>query len=135
MVKKIVLFSICTVVILSMSSCASIMTGAKNSRNNHEVLIEGNVSEPVTITTSYKEYKVVQLPKFVEIDRHKIDGQHIKIESPNYVYQDIVLQKKLNGWVWGNLFLPTIPGILIDIWSNNVVKPKESRYEVKFQPK
>lgn len=92
--KKVLLFSICTVVILSMSSCASLVLGQYNPRNNPEVVIEGNVSEPVTITTSYKKYKDVRLPQRVEIDRHKIDGQHIKIESSNYVYQDIVIKKK-----------------------------------------
>ena len=118
-----------------MSSCASLVLGQYNPRNNPEVVIEGNVSEPVTITTSYKKYKDVRLPQRVEIDRHKIDGQHIKIESSNYVYQDIVIKKKRNPWTICNFLLVGVPGWLIDMWSNNVSIPTKSSYELEYQPK
>lgn len=128
--KKVLMFSICTAVLLSIQSCATIFTNG-----NPKILIEGDVSEPVTIKTDIQEYPNVTLPAYVEVDRHRIDGKRIKIESPNYVYQDIVLQKKIEGWTWGNIFIGGVFGWCIDMATNCVSKPRKSNFELKYQPK
>jgi len=133
MIKRLLLFSICTVVILLTTSCASLIPSAYGAYNP-KVVIEGEVFEPVTIITQAKIYKDVSLPIMVDINPYKINGQHIQIQSPNYVYQDIVLQTKINGWTWANA-LNCFVGVFVDMGTNCVVKPKESKYKVVYQPK
>ena len=128
--KKLFVMSISAIIMLSMSSCATIFAGG-----NPKILVEGNVSEPVTITTDKQVYSNVTLPAYVEVQRHKIDGKRIKIESPNYVYHDIVLQKKIEEWTWGNILIGGVVGWCIDMGTNCVSKPRETRFEVKAQPK
>ena len=113
-----------------LSSCATIFAGG-----SPKILIEGNVDEPVTITTDKQVYNNVSLPAIVEVKRHAIDGKTIHIESEHYKFNDIVLQKKLEGWTWGNIFIGGVPGWLIDMGTNCVSKPRKIQYDVTPQPK
>jgi hypothetical protein len=61
---------------MSLSSCATIVSGGAPS-----ITINGNVNEPVNITTTKQTYSSVTLPAVVQVDRHKLDGQRIKITS------------------------------------------------------
>ena len=104
--------------IMTLTSCATLFDGG-----SPKILLEGwGVDEPVTITTEKKVYENVKLPATVEVKRHKIDGQRISIQSENYMFQDIVLQKKVNGWC-------------VDMGTNCVSKPKESKYTVVYKHK
>jgi len=113
-----------------LSSCATLFAGG-----SPKILIEGNVDEPVTITTDKQVYNNVSLPAIVEVKRHAIDGKRIHIESEHYKFNDIVLQKKLEGWTWGNIFIGGVPGWLIDMGTNCVSKPRKIQYDVTPQPK
>ena len=93
------------------------------------------MDEPVTITTDKQVYNNVSLPAIVEVKRHAIDGKRIHIESEHYKFNDIVLQKKLEGWTWGNIFIGGVPGWLIDMGTNCVSKPRKIQYDVTPQPK
>ena len=128
--KKVFVAIASVVIMLSMSSCATLFAGG-----SPKILLEGDVKEPVTITTDKQVYKDVTLPMMVEVNRHKIEGKRIKIESPNFVYQDIILQKKIEGWTWGNIAIGGIIGWCIDMATNCVSKPRQNKYEIKAQPK
>ena len=94
------------VVAIMFSSCATIVSGG-----NPSILISSSmVDEPVTITTSYNKYEKVDLPATVKVKRHQLDGQRIKIESENYKFDDIVLQKAVNSWTFGNILIGGLIG-------------------------
>lgn len=51
-----------------LSSCATIVSGGAPS-----ITINGNVTEPVTITTEKETYPKVSLPAVVKVNRHQND--------------------------------------------------------------
>lgn len=106
-------------VITSLSSCASILSGVRSN-----IYIDGEVDEPVTITSSFKTYEDVQLPTIVEVNRRKLDGQHVKISSEHHSFDDIVLERTFNYWalVGG--------GIAIDMQTNAVSMPKYDQFHI-----
>lgn len=111
-------------------SCATIVTGTKPT-----VIISGDTNEPVTIRTSYKTYENVMLPTQVQVRRKHLSGQHISISSENYTYQDIMIDKKTNGWAWGNLALGGFIGWFIDLGTNAVSEPRQKEYKIHGVPK
>ena len=99
------------------------------------MLIEGNVDEPVNITTDKQVYDNVKLPAMVEVKRHAIEGKRIQITSEHYNFNDIVLQKKIEGWTWGNIAIGGLIGWAIDMGTNCVSKPKQTQYTITPLPK
>ena len=67
---------------LLLSSCATIVSGGSPT-----ITIDGNVREPVTITTTKQTYPNVTLPYVVKVNRHKIDGQRIYVQSETTRYK------------------------------------------------
>lgn len=121
---------IATVVSMFFSSCATIVSGGAPS-----ITINGNVNEPVNITTTKQTYPGVTLPAVVQVDRHKLDGQRIKITSEHYNFSDIILSKTVNGWAFGNILLGGFIGWGVDLGTNCVVKPAQTVFDVQPQPK
>lgn len=115
---------------LLMSSCATIVSGGDPS-----ITIDGNVDEPVNITTSRQTYQRVFLPAVVRVNRHKLDGQRIHITSENYQFNDIILEKSVNGWAFGNILLGGLIGWGVDLGTNSVSKPSQTHFFVQPQPK
>lgn len=107
------------------SSCATIVSGTTS-----KIYIDGEVDEPVTIVTSKDEYKDVTLPTTVEVKRRHLDGQHIQITSENHEFQDIVLQKTINPWAFGNLIIYGLP-LGVDLASNAVSTPKYQYFYIQ----
>lgn len=115
---------------LLLSSCATIVSGGDPS-----ITINGNVDEPVNITTKKQTYQGVSLPAVVKVDRHKLDGQRIHITSENYTFNDIILEKSVNGWAFGNILLGGLIGWGVDLGTNCVSKPTQTQFFVQPQPK
>lgn len=113
-----------------LSSCATIVSGGAPS-----ITINGNVNEPVNITTSKQTYQGVSLPAVVKVNRHKLDGQRIQITSENYVFNDIILEKSVNGWAFGNILIGGLIGWGVDLGTNCVSKPAQTQFYVQPQPK
>lgn len=109
----------------TLTSCATIVTGT-----TPKVTINGNTKEPVDITTSYMTYTNVTLPTTVKIKRKHLDGQTIKISSPNYKYRDIMIQKETNSWAWGNILIGGLIGWIVDLSTNCVSAPSTTNYYV-----
>ena len=91
--------------------------------------------DPVTIITEKQTYPNVTLPYTVQVDRHKIDGQRIKIQSETKDYRDVVLQKKINSWTWGNILIGGLIGWSIDLITNCVAKPDKPNYIIEERSK
>ena len=126
--KKSILFSAACV--LTLTSCATIVAGG-----NPKITIDGDTKDPVTIITEKQTYPNVTLPYTVQVDRHKIDGQRIKIQSETKDYRDVVLQKKINSWTWGNILLGGLIGWSIDLITNCVAKPDKPNYIIEERSK
>lgn len=127
MKKRMIRISLVAAIATMFCSCATIMSGGDPS-----ILISSSaVNEPVTITTSYQRYEKVELPATVKVKRHKLEGQRIKIEAENYKFNDIVLQKAVNGWAFGNILIGGLIGWGVDLITNSVSKPKQEEYDIK----
>lgn len=109
-INKIKAAIVAPVMPLLLSSCATIVSGGSPT-----ITIDGNVREPVTITTTKQTYPNVTLPYVVKVNRHKIDGQRIYVQSETTRYKDIVLEKATNGWAFGNILIGGLIGWGIDL--------------------
>ena len=106
---------------MSFSSCATIISGT-----TAKIHFDGDVDEPLTVVTTKGEYQDLSLPATVEVKRHSIDGQHIKISSDSYAFSDIILRKSLNPWVFLDVFCDA--SLVIDLLTNAVTKPAQDRF-------
>lgn len=111
---------------MSFSSCATICSGG-----NPVITIDGDIKEPVNIYTEVDTYTGVTLPAKVLVNRHKLDGQCIRIESDQHKFNDIKLRKILNGYTWGNILLGGIIGLAVDLATNCVAKPLQNTFFIK----
>lgn len=107
------------------SSCATIVSGGSPT-----ITIDGNIGEPVTITTTKHTYSNVMLPYVVKVSRHKLDGQRIYVQSETTRYKDVVLQKSVNGLAFGNILLGGLIGWGVDLGTNAVSKPAQEYFYI-----
>lgn len=129
-IKAIQNVLITTIATLSLSSCATIVAGG-----SPKITIDGDTKEPVTIITEKQTYPDVQLPYTVQVNRHHISGQRVQIKSANKAFRDVVLEKKVNSWTWGNILLGGLPGWGIDLITNCVATPSKSTYFIEEKAK
>ena len=108
-----------------LSSCATIVSGG-----SPKITIDGNLNEPVTITTTKQTYPNVTLPYVVKVNRHKLDGQRIYIQSETTRYKDVVLEKSTNAWAFGNILIGGLIGWGIDLGTNSVSKPTQTHFYI-----
>ena len=116
---------IAAVMPILLSSCATIVSGGSPT-----ITIDGNLTEPVTITTTKHTYPNVTLPCVVKVNRHKLDGQRIYIQSETTRYKDVVLEKSINGWAFGNILIGGLIGWGIDLGTNCVSKPAQTHFYI-----
>ena len=128
--KTLMMAAMAACVATLLSSCATIISGTTATVN-----IDGKFMEPMTVTTSYQTYEDVVLPTEVKVKRQHLDGQRIKISSPNYTYEDIILNRKTNGWAFGNILIGGLIGLGVDLGTNAVSKPGQDTYYIKATPK
>lgn len=110
---------------LLLTSCATIVSGG-----SPKVTIDGDVGEPVTIVTEKQTYENVMLPCMVKVNRHKLDGQRIKVSSATTKYKDIILEKSVNPWAFGNILFGGVVGWGIDLGTNCVSVPSRKHFYV-----
>ena len=127
-VIKMAVFAAC--VVLSFSSCATIVAGG-----SPKITIDGDTKEPVTIITEKQTYPDVQLPYTVQVNRHHIDGQRIQIKSNKAEFRDVVLDKTVNSWTFGNILLGGLIGWGVDLITNCVSKPSKATYFIEEKKK
>lgn len=115
---------------MMLTSCATILTGGSPT-----VMIDGDVKEPVTIITEKQTYANVQLPCSVQVNRHHLEGQRIKIQSENYDFKDIVMEKTINGVTFANIIIGGLIGWGVDMITNCVSNPQTKHYFVEGKKK
>ena len=109
----------------SLSSCATIVAGG-----SPKIILDGDVTDPVTIVTEQEIYKDVKLPYMVKVSRHGIDGQRITVKSEKHEFKDIMLTKTINEWTFGNIILGGVLGWGIDLITNCVSKPAQKKFNL-----
>ena len=100
------------------------------SGGSPKITINGDVPEAVTVTTEKKSYTGT-LPLVVKVKRHHLEGQRIKISSEHYKFDDIILNKTINGYAFGNIIIGGIIGWGIDLCTNCVCVPLQTTYDIK----
>lgn len=125
LISSLLIGSVC----LGLVSCASIISGTKA-----DIVLQGNIDEPVDIQTDYKLYTRQVLPTTVQVKRGK-KASKIEMSSANYDFNDILVSKDVNGWLWGNLAFGGIPGFIIDFADGAAWKPAEESFYVNATKK
>ena len=105
-----------------LTGCATIISGTTAKIN-----INGDVGEPVNISTTYADYRDVSLPVTVKVKRRSLDGQHIRISSANHAFSDIVLRSSVNPWCAASVFAYILP-FFADLATNAVSEPAQSSF-------
>ena len=126
MKKSIKMAAVAVSAVLSFYSCATIVAGG-----SPRITIDGDTKHTVTIITEKQTYPDVTLPYTVQVNRHHIDGQRIQIKSDNGDYRDVVLEKKVNSWTWGNILIGGLIGWGVDLITNCVSKPSKANYYIE----
>ncbi|MBO4850106.1 MAG: hypothetical protein J5529_04285 [Prevotella sp.] len=111
--------------VLLFTSCATMLSGTKAN-----IIIQGDVDEPVTIVSSCGECKDVTLPTHVKVKRRHLDGQHIQISSEHHTFDDIVLKKAFNEWAIASVLFYGVP-FAIDLMTNAVSRPKYDSFYIR----
>ena len=112
---------------LLMSSCATIFCGSKT-----KVTFDGEISEKATLTIDGMKHTNVTFPYTTKI-RRSFDETVVKIESPNYTAEPIIINKSFNAVSVINLL--NILGWGIDAATGAMTKPEFKFYQIDFQPK
>ena len=125
LISSLLIGSVC----LGLVSCASIISGTKA-----DIVLQGNIDEPVDIQTDYKLYTRQVLPTTVQVKRGK-KASKIEMSSEDHDFNDILVSKDVNGWLWGNLAFGGIPGFIIDFADGAAWKPAEESFYVNATKK
>ncbi len=75
-----------------------------------------------------------QSPCTLVLDRKHLVYQ-VRVEKDGYEPTEITLRKGVNGWIWGNLFLGGIIGLIIDISTGSVNKFTPTELEISLVQK
>ena len=116
---------LCTALLTS--SCASIFCGSKS-----KVTFDGEIPEKATLTIDGRKHTNVTFPYTTKI-RRGFDETVVKIESPNYTSEPIIINKSFNAVSVINLL--DILGWGIDAATGAITKPEFKFYQIDFQPK
>jgi hypothetical protein len=105
------------------SGCATIITGSTQS--------VGVTSEPIGAKVTADGVNSITTPGTMVLKRNQ--PHTLVAEFPGYPAQQQRLDKKLNNWVFGNILLGGIIGLVIDFVSGSAdeLSPKEVHFNLK----
>ncbi len=120
--KKTFLIAGITIVLL-FSSCASIISGSKQNINFN--------STPSGATVWVDDVNLGVTPVIAQLERIK-KNQKVKIELQGYKPYELILNRKTNGWIWGNILFGGIIGIIIDASSGAMYRLTPDQIEAQL---
>ncbi len=109
--------------ILSSMSCATIINGA-----NQDVRI---TSKPKTANVTIDGKMKGQTPYVARLRRK--DSHIILIEMSGYEPFEMLIEKKLSGWVFGNILIGGLPGLIVDALTGAMYKLDPDKVKVTLQ--
>jgi|LauGreDrversion4_2_1035121.scaffolds.fasta_scaffold290606_2 hypothetical protein len=104
---KKLLSSTFVLILLGVSSCATIILGSKQS--------VGISSNPSSAKIYINEESVGTTPKTVDIKKKDAKSFKVKIELDGYQPYETVLTRKTSGWIAGNILLGGLIGLVVDL--------------------
>ncbi len=104
---KKLLTSTFVLILLGLSSCATILLGSKQS--------VGISSNPSSAKIYINEESVGTTPKTVDIKKKDAKSFKVKIELDGYQPYETVLTRKTSGWIAGNIVLGGLIGLVVDL--------------------
>jgi len=119
MKKLIVTISLCLIAVWQ-SGCATVMTGKYQS-----IPV---TSEPQGIKVRADTGESIITPGKFHLIRN--EGHTLVAECPGYEPQQLKLHNKAQGWVWGNILLGGVIGLIVDCSSgaSDELIPKEVHF-------
>lgn len=109
-------------------SCATILSGTRA-----DILIDGAVSEPLTVVADEKTYDSIVPPVTVSVSRKHLNAP-ITLTSAHYDYADFIPGKETNPMVWVNIFTQPL-GLAVDYITGAAYQPKLSSYVIRSRSK
>lgn len=120
--KKTFLIAGITIALL-FCSCASIVSGSKQNINFN--------STPSGATVWVDDVNLGVTPVIAQLERIK-KNQKVKIELQGYKPYELILNRKTNGWIWGNILFGGIIGIIIDASSGAMYRLTPDQIEAQL---
>ncbi len=119
METKNILFTIVAFTAL-LSGCASLVNG-----KYQDIKVSSNPSN-ATITVEPGDHKALKTPATLSLER-KQGPYMLTIAMPGYKESKIYLKASTSGWVWGNVLIGGIIGMIVDhsTGAANVLEPAE----------
>ncbi len=124
--EAIVVLLLCSVLMLSGSGCCTIMSGS-----TQKIPIS---STPAGARITADTGTSITTPGSIVLERKT--AHTLVAEYPGSKQQQQQLQPKLNNWVWGNILIGGVIGLVIDIVSGSVneLQPKEVHFRFEEPP-
>ncbi|QOW11416.1 PEGA domain-containing protein [Kaistella flava (ex Peng et al. 2021)] len=124
--KKVLSYASVAIIAISMTSCATIFTGTKDS-------ITFN-STPEGAKVVHKGIEKCVTPCTVDITR-SLSKQMIEIKKEGYETKEVKLDKDFNPVTLVNLLFGGIIGFGIDLGSGSFVKYADKSHKIELAPK
>ncbi|NIA21416.1 MAG: PEGA domain-containing protein [Anaerolineaceae bacterium] len=122
--RRLVLYAICLVILLCAApGCATIMHGRTQTISI--------TSDPPGATARVGPSTIVT-PGQVTLDTNK--SYTVTFEMPGYAMSSAVISKKASGWLWGNILIGGIPGLIIDLASGSANRLRPEVVHARLQP-
>ncbi len=107
------IIAMCLASTFLLSSCASIISGTKQTINF--------TSNPADAIVYVNDINIGKTPLDAKLVRGGKD-QKVKIVLEGYKTYEMTLTSKTNGWVWGNILFGGIIGLIIDVADGAIYK-------------
>ena len=120
--------SILSLLVLLLASCATMISGSRAT-----IILDGDILEPVTVTTATDTIDSLSLPAAISLQRRDLNLP-VTLTSPNYDYANIIPGRKTNPWVLANILNGGM-GLLVDVATDALYQPIHERYTVVSRPK
>jgi len=110
-------------IVVTVSSCATIMQST-----TQQVSFNSNPSG-ATVTINGQQRGTT--PVIVDLKRK--DAFTVKIELTGYSPYELALTRKISGWVWGNIVIGGLPGLVIDAATGGmyILTPEQVNAELR----
>jgi hypothetical protein len=109
--------------ILSLISCATIMTGSSQDINFS--------SNPAGAQIKINGVSMGSTPMVLKLKSGKEHA--VKLELSGYLPYETQITKSVSGWVWGNLLFGGIPGLIVDFATGGIYKLNQDQISAQLQ--
>lgn len=109
-IKLVAVFLLCLSIVISMTSCATIMHGTRQS--------VGIASNPSNASVWVDKAYAGDTPVIVEMSRK--DNHIVRIELDGYQPYEAAFSRQLSGWVFGNIVFGGVIGLAVDAISGGL---------------